>query len=329
MIHWPPFVRRIMDAHRIVLTSHVRPDGDCIGCEIAMATALRHLGKDVRIINPHPITPSLRFLDPENWVREYKSLSATEKQWLDTVDCAIALDTSSWAQLGDMAAVFRRKDIVRMVVDHHIPSDDLEAESFVDSTAEAAGCLVLQAIQAMNVPLTKTIASALFLSIATDTGWMRFSSVTASTFRTLATLTEAGAVPAELYRQLYEQDSLGRQRLVGKALSNIESCLNGKLLITHLLQSEFAAAGAHPSDSEDIVNILLQVAESQMAVMMVQWQDRKGFKLSFRSRCHVDCSALAKQFEGGGHKAAAGGKIGLPLNDAKNILVAAIETMMS
>jgi len=333
MIDWPLFVTRIQSANRILLTSHVRPDGDSIGSEMAMTGILRSLGKDVRAINAHPVPPSLRFLDPQGTIKDLPSLTVDEQEWLAGIDCVMVLDTSSWAQLNDMGKFLKRpgpvkNGIVRMVLDHHQKSDDLGAEDFVDSNAEATGTLVFAAAKALGVPITKAIADPIFVAIITDTGWLRFSSTKPETYRTIAELVEAGVVPSEMYRMLHEQDSLARMRLIGRAMSNIEAYLDGSLLMTHLMLADFEAVGAIPQDSEDVINMLLQVAGSQVAIILVEQQPSSGraggMKLSFRSRCHVDCSKLAAQFNGGGHRAAAGGRIDLSLGEAKTALLAAV-----
>jgi len=326
-INWPRFVARIRSANRILLTGHVRPDGDSIGSQMAMAEILRTLGKDARAINANPVPPLLRFLDPQGTIRELQSLTPDEQSWLEGIDCVLVLDTSSWAQLGDMGAVLKRPDLTKLVLDHHRTNDDLGAEFFIDSDAEAGGSLVFAAAKALGVPLTKTIAEQLFVAIMTDTGWLRFPSVKPETFRTIAALTEAGVVPAEMYRNIYEQDSLPRVHLIGQALSNIESFLEGTLLMTHLSQADFDATCAVPTDSEDIVNMLLQVAGTKVAIILVE-QKTGEMKLSFRSRCHVDCCVLAGRFNGGGHRAAAGGRIDLPLPAAKAALLDAVSRAM-
>jgi bifunctional oligoribonuclease and PAP phosphatase NrnA len=127
-------------------------------------------------------------------------------------------------------------------------------------------------------------------------------------------------VPAKIYSQLYEQETLGRVRLRGQILSRIEVEMNGRLAHTYVLQADFNRTGALPSDTEDVINQALGIAGTEFAVIMVE-QATGGFKLSFRSRCHVDCNQLAKTFGGGGHKAAAGAFIAGALESAQPIVL--------
>ena len=128
------------------------------------------------------------------------------------------LDTSAWAQLGPMADVVRTTQAHKAVLDHHVDSDDLGAELFKDTKAEATGRLVLEAAKHLRVKLTPELARPLFAAIATDTGWFRFASVTGDTFRVPAALVDAGAVPQQIYTDLYERETLARLQLRGRIL---------------------------------------------------------------------------------------------------------------
>jgi len=204
-----------------------------------------------------------------------------------------------------MSDVIRNTRAKKIVLDHHVSADDLDAEPFKDTQAEATGRLVQQAARHLNVPLTAEIATALFAAIATDTGWFRFSSTASGTYLAAAELMDAGARPDRIYAQLYEQDTMGRVRLRGMILSRVQSELDGRLVYTYVLRGDFEKTGALPSDTEDVINMTLAIAGTDVAVIFVE-QLSGGFKLSFRSRCAIDCSQIAEQFGGGGHKAAAG-----------------------
>ncbi len=149
------------------------------------------------------------------------------------------------------------------------------------------------------------MATALYAAIATDTGWFRFASTTSATYRVIAELMDAGADPSSIYGDLYERDTIGRVRLRGRILARTASEMEGKLVHTYVRKEDFIETTALPSDTEDAINMTLAIAGTKMAFIMVE-QLKGGFKLSFRSRCHVDCNQLARNFGGGGHRAAAG-----------------------
>ncbi len=200
-----------------MLTTHIRPDGDALGCEAAMAEVLDSLGKDVLVCNVFSIPPDLQFIDRK---KKFKKLGAdVAPDRLADREVLIILDTSAWAQLGSMADVVRSTKALKIVIDHHVSEDDLGAEVFKDIDAEATGRLVIEAMDQLKVPLTPDIARAAFVAVATDTGWFRFASTSAETFTLIARLVQAGAHPGEIYKNLYENDSLARLRLMGRTLS--------------------------------------------------------------------------------------------------------------
>jgi phosphoesterase RecJ-like protein len=301
-VSWKAFVDQISHYESFILTSHIRPDCDALGSELGMAEVLRTLGKRVRIVNAHRTPPALQFLDPGGHI-EVLGDGVSEESI--NADCHLILDTSAWAQLGDMGDVIRRSRADKLVLDHHVGEDDLGATMYKDYQAEATGHLVVQAADALGVALTRSMSVPLFAAIATDTGWFRFSSVTPETYRVIARLMDIGVVPSEVYADLYERDTLGRLRLRGLILSRTQAELNGALMHTYVLKEDFAATGAEASDTEDAINLTLAVQGTRAAVIFVE-QLRGGFKLSFRSRCDMNCNEVAKQFGGGGHKAAAG-----------------------
>ncbi|MBX9789528.1 MAG: DHH family phosphoesterase [Pirellulales bacterium] len=324
-VNWPRFVEIIRASRRIVLTSHVRPDCDALGSELGMAGILESLGKQVLICNPQETPPNLAFIDPDRRIRIVgKGVQPAE---LADFDLLMVLDTSAWAQLGAMGDVIRSLAIKKIVLDHHVGADDLGAEEFKNTTAEATGRLVVEAARALGAKLSPAVARALFAALTTDTGWMRFSSTTAETFRIAAELVDSGAVPAEIYNALYEQETLARVRLRGRILERAATELDGRLIHTACLLEDFDATGALPSDTEDVINATLTVRGTEVAVILVE-HNNGGFKISFRSRSAVDCSQLAAQFGGGGHKAAAGAMVTGTFADARRRVLDAVFAAM-
>jgi phosphoesterase RecJ-like protein len=320
-IDWPRFVHLIQSHQRILLTSHIRPDCDALGSELGFAAILDTLGKQTRIVNGQATPPNLAFIDPQRRIEVIDSgVSAAD---LQDVELVVVLDTSAWVQLGPMADVIRSLPARRMVLDHHVSQDDLGAEPFKNTQAEATGRLVVEAADALGVPLTPLSAVPLFAALATDTGWFRFGSTTPGTYQIAARLVQAGASPAAIYRELYEQDTLGRVKLRGVILSRVALESEGRLAHTYVLRDDFDQTGSLPSDTEDAINLTLAIAGVVFAVILVE-QRQGGFKISLRSRCEVDCSKLAAQFSGGGHKAAAGGYIGGTIEEARPAVLAAV-----
>ncbi|MBM4004945.1 MAG: bifunctional oligoribonuclease/PAP phosphatase NrnA [Planctomycetes bacterium] len=305
-IPWHEFKALLAKRQRVLLTSHVRPDCDALGSELGMAGVLEALGKQVRIVNGQATPPNLAFIDPGRRI-EVLGEVVTAKD-LDDRELLIILDTSAWAQLGPMGEVVRGTAAFKAVVDHHVSQDELGAEPFKDTSSESTGRLVLEFAKYAQVPLTPAIATPLFAAMATDTGWFRFRSAGSVAYRAAAELIDAGADPAVIFSELYEQDTLARVRLRGLILCNVRNELEGRLAHTCVRLADFQETGALPSDTEDVINMLLAIRGTEVAVIFVE-QQSGAFKISFRSRCSLDCNQLAARFGGGGHKAAAGAMI--------------------
>lgn len=324
-LDWDRLVSVLRSAQRICLTTHVRPDCDALGSVLAAAAALEQLGKQVKIVNAFRVPYDLEFLDPSGAMLELASPEA--QPWIEQMDLLLILDTAAWAQLGAMGDVIRQTTARKIVLDHHATADDLGAEMFRDTAAEATGRLVVELAERLGVQITPEMARVLFAAVATDTGWFRFASASAETYRLAAKLIDLGARPDELYRDLYENTSLGRLRLVGRAVAKTRTELDGRLAYTWLEKEDFDVAGAEPSDSEDIINMLLMLGGTQVAVMFIQLSDGR-FKVSFRSRNELDCSRVAQQFDGGGHRKAAGALVEGDLEQVRTKVLDAVRAAM-
>ena len=324
-IDWPAFTELIAQHQRYLLTSHIRPDCDALGSELGMAGVLEALGKEVRIVNGQATPPNLVFIDPQQKI-ETIGQDVTPEELVD-IEVLMILDTSAWAQLGPMGDVIRSTNARKVLVDHHVGEDDLGATPFKNTTAEATGRLVVEAAEHLGVALTKEIATPLFAAIATDTGWYRFGSTTSGTYRTAAKLVDAGAVPSDIFGALYERDSLARVKLRGRITEKFVTELDGRLAHTSVRLADFEQTGALPSDTEDVINIGLGILGTEVAVILVELSSG-GFKISFRSRCELNCNEVAEQFGGGGHKAAAGAFIDEPFDVAQQRVLDAVRAAM-
>lgn len=326
MIDWQPLAELLHAHERFVLTSHVRPDADAIGSEMGMKGVLELLGKSVTIVNPSATPDHLRFLDPEQTIQKLGA-DVKSKVARDT-DVHLILDTSAWQQLADVRAVLEKTTAKKVVIDHHVSSDDLGAIEFKDVDASATGVLVMELAQYLGLTPSAVMAEQLFCAIATDTGWFRFSNTDSRTLRAAAWLIECGARPQVLYQQLYERSSLARLKLHGRALDRVEVECEGRLAHTYVLQQDFKETGAHPSDTEDLVNECLTIDGTECAVIVVEQLSRQA-KVSFRSRTELDVAAIAEQFGGGGHKKASGAMLRGPILTARNTVLEALRNALS
>jgi phosphoesterase RecJ-like protein len=326
-LDWSPLARMI-DAHdRFLVTSHVRPDGDALGSEVGMVGILRQRGKDVRVVNSSQTPPRYDYLDPDGSLFEHFGTRVGPDDLADR-EAIVILDLSSWSQLGDMADFVRGFRGKRLVVDHHVSQDDLGATMLKDTTAEATGTLVLRAARALGVQLTPEMATGLLTAIAMDTGWFRHPSTKAETLRDIAELIEAGAPVDATYRLLFERNTLPRLTMMGEALAGMKTDLDGRIVWTAVTREDFDRTGAIPADTEDLVDYTVSVRGAEIGLLFIE-QKRGGIKLSVRSRNGFDCAALAREFGGGGHKAAAGASLPDPMAETVDRVLAAVRARLA
>ena len=316
-LDWSPFVNLIRRHQRLVLTTHVRPDGDGLGSILALADCLRRQGKDVRLTVASSLPPRYDFLDPQRRVKQF--VMADDYR---NAEAILVLDTGTWNQLGDFGTFMKTMSVPRVVIDHHMTQDDLGALRLVDTTAEATGRLVYEAIEALGGPLSPEAAHLLLIALAMDTGWFRHGNTTPRTFELAAALTRAGARPTEAYECLFEQNTLARLRLTGVVLSRMQLVQNNRVAFTEILRGDYEATGAIPQDSEDLINYIRSVAGVEVGLLFME-QPSGGVKVSFRAR-RADVSRVAEKFGGGGHRLAAGATLADPLVEARAQVLAAV-----
>src|SRR5436309_713454 len=211
-IDWAPFVDLVRQHQRFLLTTHVRPDPDGLGSQIALADVLEGMGKSVQMVIASAWPPRYDFLDPERRIARFKAEAQGE------VDAIAVLDTGTWNQLGDFGDWMKTSKAAKIVIDHHVTQDDLGALALIDTSSEATGRLVYEAAQALGQTLSRRAASCLFAAVATDTGWFRHKNTTAATFALAEKLTRAGADPTYLYDAIYQQNTAARIHLPGLVL---------------------------------------------------------------------------------------------------------------
>lgn len=322
-VDWSLFVDFANRHQRFLLTTHVRPDGDGLGSMLALAETLEAQGKTAQLAVASVIPPRYDFLDPDKRVRRFQ-LPGDEYR---SADAILVLDTGTWNQLGDIGTHIRASGAAKMVIDHHLTQDDLGAVRLVDTTAEATGRLVSEAIAALGAKPSPTAASRLFVALAMDTGWFRHNNTTPRTLQLAAELVSYGAKPTELYEQLFEQNTLARLRLTGLVLSRIQVTPDGLVAFSELRRPDYEATGATPQDSEDLINHVRSVAGIEVALFFME-QPRGGVKVSFRSRAKVDVAKVAETFNGGGHRLASGAVVEASLDEAKQRVLHAVNAAL-
>ena len=302
-------VAAIAGRQRFVLTSHSRPDGDAIGSQLAMAYALRALGKDVQLINSDPAPPQFQVFPG---VRDIQLSDSVHGQF----DAAIVMECGDLSRTG--VAGFEKYFVIN--IDHHPGNKQFGAINWFDETAAACGEMVFELIDALGVPLTPAIATHIYVTILTDTGGFHFSHISPRTFEICRRCAEAGAEPQAIARAIYDSSSMGRLRLMGAVLHGLEFEGGGRAALATLTLETLARTGATQDDSDGLINIPLSVKEIQ-AVAFFKEIAPDSFRISLRSKGDVDVNRVASVFGGGGHKNAAGCTINGAYRDVRKQLV--------
>lgn len=323
---WKPLADIVSEHSRFVLATHVRPDGDALGSVLGLACWLRDQGKDVRVVLPSPTPHRYDFLDPDGSLFEHIEKGRVP-EGLDDREVLIILDLSSWGQLATLADWARGFPGKRLVIDHHVSEDEMGAVVLKDTTAEATGRLVLDAIETLGGPLSPRAATGLFTAIAMDTGWFRHASTSPETLHAAARLMEAGADLVGIHRQLYLRDRLQKLKLIGQTIDRLQTDLDGRIVYTTISREDVARVGASPQETEDLVDLTVSIAGVDVGLLFYELANG-DVKLSARSRSGFDCARLARIFNGGGHKAAAGATLTPPLSQAVEITLKLVRQML-
>ncbi len=319
-LDWSPLVKLIRQHQTFLLMTHIRPDADGLGSQLALADALAALGKKARVVIPSNLPPRYAFLNtPETPIEKFTPPGGAFRD----VDAVIVMDTGTWNQLGDFGAFLRTLAVPKAVVDHHRTQDDLGATPFVDTAAEATGRLAYEIIRSLDAPVSPRAANMMFMALALDTGWFRHPNTTAATFDLAAELVRHGADPTPLYERLFESAPVARLKLAGLALDRLAVRAGGKVAYTEVFLRDYPATGSVPGDTEDLINYPRSVEGVEVALLFIEQADG-GTKVSFRSKA-LDVSKLAERFGGGGHKLASGARAAGPLAEVRDAVLKAVE----
>jgi len=287
-------IEAVRSKQRFVLSSHSRPDGDSIGSELAMAYALRALGKHAHVINSDQApVPLMSFPGvPEIEIAPHVT---------GEFDAAIIMECGDLARTG--VTGLDRFPVIN--IDHHPGNTSYGQINWFDSSAAACGEMVFTLVEALAVPLTIEIATHLYLAILTDTGSFHYSSISPRTFDICRQLLESGVDPVLVARNVYDSNNMGRLKLFGSVLSEMQLDATGRIAIVYLDHDMARAAGGTYEDTEGLINLPLTVKEIQ-AVVFFKQSEGDDYRVSLRSKGDIDVGAVAKSFGGGGHKNAAG-----------------------
>jgi len=295
-------IGRVLREHnRFAILSHVRPDGDALGCQIALALSLQQLGKEVRVWNEDGMLEKYSFLPRAELLN--KPPAAPED-----VDVAIALDTAIQNRLGTAFGAVRSAKMW-INIDHHLSNPGYGDLVYVDPTAPATGQIIFDLIKNQGFPFDREIAENLFAAISTDTGSFQYPKTSARTFEIAAQLVCTGIDIGRLNQQLYENYPRRRIELLRELLRTMRFESDGRIASFSLSLKTAAALQVLSEDNEGLIDHLRAIRGVIVAVFFEELSDGK-VRVSMRSKTDaIDVCAICQKFGGGGHTLAAGARV--------------------
>jgi len=290
----------------------VRPDGDCIGSQIALALALRKEGKKVWCWNEDRVPQKLRFMDPGKVMEQ-------PRRGLK-FDCVIAADAASYQRLGTVGTLVENRKVL-LNIDHHESNTRYGNINWVCPKVPSTGELVYRLLRAARWPITQQIADCLFTAVSTDTGSFQYPTTRPSTLHVAADLVGRGANLAHICDEVYQSFPLSRARLLKHVYNQFRLTSDDRIAYLWLRQRDFTRTGAESDDSEGLIDHLRAIEPVKIACVFEELGPNLT-RISLRSKTDkVNVSNIAEEFGGGGHPAAAGARIhGSPLSVQRRVI---------
>jgi bifunctional oligoribonuclease and PAP phosphatase NrnA len=311
---------------RVCLTTHVNPDGDGLGSEVALAHLLRARGLTVSITNPTPTPARFQFLFDELPGVDRTGEAVKEIRRSDVI---VVLDISELSRLGMLAEAVRERGVPVACIDHHVSQGHLPpGPQYVDPTASATGELVFEIAQANGWRLEQPAARGLYVALLTDTGGFRFSNTHPRTLRIAAELLETGLDPEAIYLDVYARAPEGRPRLLGEALQTLVVEPEIGLAWVTIPPGAVERLGLTSDDLDGVVEYPRSVEGVRMALLFREVSAGR-VKVSLRSVGNVDVAAFARRFGGGGHTKAAGLAVVGSLAEVQGTVLAAARSYLA
>ena len=297
-------VESIRNAKTLLLSTHRQCDGDGLGAELAMAYALRKIGKTVWVVNVDSTPKKYRFLKPDNWIQYFDQ----EKQLPASVDMTLIFDTNDQRLLEPLYPEIKKISNSIAFVDHHpilLQGPSPTSQSWIDVKAASTGELAYRLIKALEIPLDRDIARCLYTSITFDTQLYRFIRNSPTSHQIAAELLEFDIDPEEVHRHLFGNQTVQKMAFLARALGQIEYYAEGRLAILKLRDADLFHYNLEPDESRDVIDLLMTI-ETLEAAALFREEAPECYKMSLRSKGEIEVLSVAELFGGGGHVHAAG-----------------------
>lgn len=315
------------DARRITLTTHIQPDGDALGSELSLGRFLLDQGKQVRIVNQDPTAANLRFLETPDLPIEVYGQGADDES-VRSADLVVLVDNAAPDRLGRLEPLMLSVADKTLCIDHHPSRGTPWAHPILDEASCATAAMIYELTEAQGWTPDRSAAEAIYVGLATDTGFFRFNSTTARAHEIAARLLGLGVDPAAAYQTIHEHNSLAFTRLLGHALVGLELLADGAIGSVVLSRELIDELGAEDVDTSEIATSLLAMDGLVVALLFRELPDSR-VKVSLRSKGDIDVHMLAGEFGGGGHRNASGIVIDGPLSGVVATIVERTGALLS
>lgn len=284
------------EANNILISTHLHPDADGIGSQIALCMALRKMGKNAICVNEELLLERYNYLDPEGCI-----ISSQEylKKPIDIVDLFIVVDTNSLPRIGSSLQNVVQKSKNLLFIDHHPCPKEMLALHCIDTSMAATGELVGALIESSGIEFDQVIALALYTAILIDTSSFRYPTVTANTHRLIAKLMDTGINPPQAYNNIYGTKKVTYMKMLGTILSKTQTTEDEKIAWISLDEEILKKFNVDTEDTHGFINNLLILDNIKVACMFRQTGD--SVKISLRSAGDIDVGIMAQALGGGGH----------------------------
>jgi bifunctional oligoribonuclease and PAP phosphatase NrnA len=317
----------ILGARKLWLTTHLKSDGDGVGCELALLRALQSMGKDARAINDTVVPKALQFLqDPRGEIMVYDP--ERDDAFLREADTVVVLDVGLPYRLGRLERAFSEATGEKICLDHHMEVDPAFDYVLTDHTAGSTGEILFRLLKAAGVGLDGRVATPLFAAISVDTGSFSYERCTPQTFNAASELVAAGADPYQIHMNLNWQRNLQEVKLEGEVIQNLRVDPSGAIAYSEVTRSMLDLYRIDPMEMPAVVNVPLSLEGVEVALLFVEIEP-SCINVSARSKGRVLIDRLARRFGGGGHPLAAGFTIKATLEQAEAWTLAAAREMLS
>ncbi len=311
---------------RFLLTTHINPDGDGLGSEVAMSLWLRAQGKQVQVLNDSVVPAAFTFLTREQPLEVFEPALAEER--FAGADALIVLDTSNRQRIGRLAPLLDRHAIALAVVDHHVTHQHGFGEvDVIEPEASSTGEIVFDLVREAGGTLTLPMAEALYVALMTDTGSFRFSNTDSHAHRMAAELLAVGVDPQRMHSMVHSHASAGRLRFFGEVLAAIELLADGRIVVLEAAPEQFQRHGLVGADTEGLVDMPRNIAGVDVVALFSEVEPGR-VKVSLRSTGRVSIDQVCARLGGGGHPHAAGVLLRSSRREAREAILPAVVDLL-